>query len=121
MTTMDPVRFDTCTDQTELTSSYTFTGETVDNLVVDQQQGIVFITMDIRTYCNSQLSMKMETNENRITLKLANDYNSSDNCACIKKARTALRDIEPGTYNLRITDITGYKLLDQKTFTIAGQ
>lgn len=121
MVTMDPVRFDACTDQSELTSNATFTGETVDNLVIDQQQGIVFVTMNVRTYCNSQLSMTMEQNDYRITLKLANNYNSTDNCVCIKKARTSLRDLTPGTYNIRITDITGYQLLDQKSITIPEQ
>ncbi len=117
--TMDPVRYDPCTQQTDLTSSDVFTGETVDNVVVDQQGGIVFVTMDVRTYCNSTLNTEMKQNENQITLMVSNTNAGTDNCVCVKKANTSLRDLASGDYTLRITDKTGYKLLDQKSFTIA--
>lgn len=115
---MDPVRFDPCTQQTDLTSSDVYTGETVDNVVVDQQSGIVFVTMDVRTYCNSALNMDMAQNEKLITLKVSNTNSASDNCVCIKKARTAFRNLAAGTYELRITDKTGHKLLAQESITI---
>ena len=118
MVSMDPVRFDPCTQQADLTSSDIYTGETVDNVVIDQQSKLVYVTMDVRTYCNSALSMDMTQNENQITLKVSNTNSASDNCVCIKKARTAFRDLAPGTYELRITDRTGHKLLDQESITI---
>ncbi len=118
MVTMDPVRFDPCTQQTDLTSSDVYTGETVDNVVIDQQAKMVFLTMDVRTYCNSTLNMDMTQKENMITLMVSNTNSSSDNCVCIKKARTAFRDLAPGIYDLRITDKTGHKLLDQESITI---
>jgi uncharacterized protein YcfL len=118
MATMDPAHFDQCTQQADLTSSDVFTGETVDNVVLDQQAKLVYVTMDVRTYCNSALSMTMSQKENKIFLKVANTNTASDNCVCVKIARTALRDLAPGTYDLMITDQTGHKLLDQKSITI---
>ncbi len=115
---MDPVRFDNCTQQTDLTSNDVYTGETVENVVVDQQAKLVYVTMDVRSYCNSALSMDMAQNEKQITLKISNTNSANDNCVCIKKARTAFRDLAPGTYDLRITDKTGHKLLDQESITI---
>jgi uncharacterized protein YcfL len=116
--TMDPARFDDCTQQTDLTSNDVYTGETVDNVVIDQQAKLVYVTMDVRSYCNSALSMDMVQNENQITLKVSNSNSANDNCVCIKRARTAFRDLAPGTYDLRITDQTGHKLLDQESITI---
>jgi uncharacterized protein YcfL len=118
MVSMDPVRFDPCTQQSDLTSSDVYTGETVDNVVIDQQSNLVYVTMDVRTYCNSALKMDMSQKENQIMLKVSNTNSASDNCVCIKKARTAFRDLSPGTYDLRITDQTGHKLLDQESITI---
>lgn len=115
---MDPVRFDACTQQTDLTSTDVFTGETVDNVVIDQQAKLVYVTMDVRSYCNSSLSMDMSRNENQILLKVSNSNSATDNCVCVKKARTAFRDLAPGTYDLRITDQTGHKLLSQESITI---
>ncbi len=115
---MDPVRFDACTQETDLTSNDVFTGETVDNVVIDQQAKLVYVTMDVRTYCNSALSMDMTQNEKQIMLKVSNTNSANDNCVCIKKARTAFRDLAPGTYDLRITDQTGHKLLSQESITI---
>ena len=115
---MDPVRFDACTQQTDLTSTDVFTGETVDNVVIDQQAKLVYVTMDVRSYCNSSLSMDMSQNENQILLKVSNSNSATDNCVCVKKARTAFRDLAPGTYDLRITDQTGHKLLSQESITI---
>jgi hypothetical protein len=117
--TMDPVHFDACAQQTDLTSENTYTGETVDNVMLDQQGKLVYVTMDVRTYCNSELSIEMKQSENKIMLMLSNSNTATDNCVCIKKARTALRDLAAGTYDLRITDKTGYRMLDQKTITIA--
>ena len=118
MVSMDPVRFDPCIQQTDLTSNDVFTGETVDNVIIDQQSGLVYVTMDVRTYCNSALSMDMKYNENQIDLMVSNTNTATDNCVCVKRARTALRDMAPGIYELRITDKTGHKLLDQETITI---
>ncbi len=118
MVSMDPVMYDPCTEQTNLTSNDVFTGETVNNVAIDQQGAVVFLTMDVRTYCNSQLTSEMKENEKQITLMLSNSNTATDNCVCIKKARTSFRDMAPGTYTLKITDKTGYKLLDQKTITI---
>ena len=118
MVSMDPVRFDPCTEQADLTANNVFTGETVDNVIIDQQGGLVYVTMDVRSYCNSQLSMEMKQSENQIILMVKNSNTAEDNCVCVKKARTAFRDLEPGTYDLRITDQTGHKLLDQKSITI---
>ncbi|HKB85713.1 MAG TPA: hypothetical protein VKD08_06065 [Ignavibacteriaceae bacterium] len=116
--TMDPARYDPCTQQSDLASNDVFTGETVDNVVIDQQSGLVYVTMDVRAYCSSALNMEMQQNENQITLMVSNTNTASDNCVCIKKARTAFRDLAPGTYDLRITDKTGHKLLDQESITI---
>jgi uncharacterized protein YcfL len=118
MVSMDPARFDACTQQSDLTSSDVYTGETVDNVILDQQNGLVYVTMDVRTYCNSTLNMDMNQKENQITLMISNSDTASDNCVCVKKARTAFRDLAPGTYSLHITDKTGHKLLDQESITI---
>jgi len=118
MITMDPVHFDPCTEQADLVSGDVYTGETVDNLVIDQQSGIVFVNMDVRTYCNSDLSLNMKQKENQIIMMLTNSNTEADDCVCTKKARTSLRDLASGTYDLRITDNTGYKLLEQKDVII---
>lgn len=118
MVSMDPVRFDPCIEQVDLTPNNIFIGETVDNVIIDQQGGLVYLTMDVRSYCNSQLSMEMKQSENQIVLMVKNSNTAADNCTCVKKARTALRDLAPGTYDLRITDQTGHKLLDQESLTI---
>ncbi len=118
MASMDPARFDPCTEQSDLASSNVYTGETVDNVVIDQQSGLVYVTMDVRSYCNSSLNMDMQQNENQIMLMVSNTNTATDNCVCIKKARTAFRDLAPGTYDLRITDKTGHKILDQESITI---
>jgi hypothetical protein len=115
---MDPVTYDPCTEQANLTSKDVFTGETVNNVAIDQQGSVVFLTMDVRTYCNSQLTSEMKQSESQVTLMLSNSNTATDDCVCIKKARTSFRDMAPGTYTLKITDKTGYKLLDQKTITI---
>ena len=118
MATMDPARFDPCIEQSDLTPSDVFTGETVDNVIIDQQAGLVYVTMDVRTFCNSTLSMNMKQSENQILLMVDNTNTTVDNCVCVKRARTAFRDLAPGTYDLRITDKTGHKLLDQESITI---
>ena len=118
MVSMDPVRFDPCTDQADLTANNVFTGETVDNVIIDQQSGLVYVTMDVRSYCNAQLSMEMKQSENQIILMVKNSNTATDNCVCVKRARTAFRNLEPGTYDLRITDQTGSKLLGQESITI---
>lgn len=118
MVSMDPVTYDPCTEQANLTSKDVFTGETVNNVAIDQQGSVVFLTMDVRTYCNSQLTSEMKQSESQVTLMLSNSNTATDDCVCIKKARTSFRDMAPGTYTLKITDKTGYKLLDQKTITI---
>lgn len=118
MASMDPVRFDPCIEQSDLTPSNVFTGETVDNVIIDQQAGLVYVTMDVRTYCNSALTMSMKQSENQIILMVDNTNSAEDNCVCVKRARTAFRDLAPGTYDLRITDKTGHKLLDQESLTI---
>lgn len=118
MASMDPVRFDPCIEQSDLTPSDVFTGETVDNVIIDQQGGLVYVTMDVRTYCNSALTMNMKQSENQILLMVDNTSTTEDNCVCVKRARTAFRDLAPGTYDLRITDKTGHKLLAQKSITI---
>lgn len=115
---MDPVRYDPCTQETNLASNDVFAGETVDNVKVDQQGGLVYLTMDVRTYCNAQLNTDLTTSQNQITLKVSNTNTSTDNCVCIKKASTAFRDLASGTYDIRIMDKTGYKLLDQQSVTI---
>lgn len=115
---MDPVRYDPCTQETNLTSNDVFTGETVDNVKVDQTGGVVYLTMDVRTYCNAELTTDMTTNQNQISLMVSNSSASTDNCVCIKKASTTFRDLASGTYDLRIMDKTGHKLLDQETVTI---
>lgn len=116
--TMDPVHYDACTQQTDLTSNDVFTGETVDNVVLNQQIGLVLLTMDVRTYCNSSLNTEMKLNENQITLMLSNTNTSTDNCVCIKKASTSFKNLTPGDYNLRVTDKTGHQLLAQESITI---
>jgi uncharacterized protein YcfL len=118
MVSMDPVRFDPCIQQSDLTSNDVYTGETVDNVVIDQQAGLVYVTMDVRTYCNSALNMDMQQKENQITLMVSNSNTADDNCVCLKRARTAFRDLAPGTYDLRIIDKTGHKLLNQQTISI---
>jgi uncharacterized protein YcfL len=119
MVSMDPVQFDQCTQQKDLTSNDVYTGETVDNLVINQQSGLIFVTMDVHAYCNSTLSVEMKQKENQLTLMVSNTGTASDNCVCVKKARTAFRDLAPGTYDLKVTDKTGYKLLAQQSITIA--
>lgn len=118
MVSMDPVRFDPCIEQADMAPGDVYTGETVDNVIIDQQAGLVYVTMDVRTSCNSALTMNMKQSENQILLMLDNTNTAADNCVCVKKARTAFRDLAPGTYDLRITDKTGYKLLNQQSITI---
>ena len=118
MVSMDPVQFEQCTQQSDLTGTDVYTGETVDNVIINQQTGLVYVTMDVRTYCNSALSMDVKQDANKIMLMLSNTNTGTDNCVCVKKARTALRDLAPGTYNLQITDKTGYRLLHQESVTI---
>lgn len=112
------VRYDPCTQQTNLTANDVFTGETVNNVKIDQQNGIVFLTMDVRTYCNADLNTDITNNNNQITLMVSNKSASTDQCVCIRKASTSFKDLTSGTYDLRITDKTGHKLLDQETITI---
>jgi hypothetical protein len=119
MVSMDPVRYDPCIHQSELTSNNIFTGETVDNVNIDVESGLVYLEMDVRTYCNANLNTEMKVNENQITLMVSNTNTAADNCVCIKKGRTTFRDMAPGTYTLRITDKTGYKLLDQESIVVS--
>ena len=118
MVSMDPAQFDPCTGQSDLTATDVFTGETVDNVVLNQRSGLVYVSMDVHTYCNSTLSMEMQQKENQIMLMVSNTNTATDNCVCVMKARTALRDLAPGTYDLKITDMTGHKLLHQESVTI---
>lgn len=115
---MDPVRYDACTQETNLAANDVFTGETVNNVKVDMQGGLVYLTMDVRTYCNAELNTDMTSSGNQITLMVSNSNASTDQCVCMKKASTAFRDLASGTYDLRITDKTGHKLLDQETVTV---
>ncbi len=118
MISMDPAQFDPCTEQSDLTSTDVFTGETVDNVVLNQQGGLVYVTMDVHTYCNSALNMEMQQKENQIMLMVSNTNTATDNCVCVMKGRTAFRDLAPGTYDLKIMDKTGHKLLHQDSITI---
>jgi hypothetical protein len=115
---MDPAQFDPCTGQSDLTSGDVFTGETVDNVVLNQRTGLVYVSMDVHTYCNAALAMEIQQKENEITLMVSNTNTATDNTVGIIKARTALRDLAPGTYDLKITDKTGHKLLHQDSITI---
>jgi uncharacterized protein YcfL len=118
MISMDPAQFDPCTGQSDLTTGDVFTGETVDNVVLNQQGGLVYVTMDVHTYCNAALTMEMQQKENQVTLMVSNTNTAADNSVGVIKARTAFRDLAPGTYDLKITDKTGHKLLHQESITI---
>lgn len=115
---MDPVQVDPCTNSSGLTDGDVFTGETVDNVVLNQQGALVYLTMDVHTYCNAALSVEMQQKENQIVLMISNTNTATDNTVGIMKTRTALRDLAPGTYDLKITDKTGYKLLHKDVVTI---
>ncbi len=107
-----------CTNETTLNSPGEFTGETVGGMDVYKQGESVYVSMDIRTYCNARIVFDLAQKGNQILLKLRNAMNEKDNCVCVKNVTTSFKNLSPGTYDIMVTDAGGYTVLDHKVYTL---
>jgi hypothetical protein len=109
---------DPCRDQTTITDSREFTGETVENFTIYQQADKVYASMDVRTHCNAQIAFATETPKGQLILRLSNANNSASDCVCITKVTTSISNLSKGTYNVLVMAPTGNKLLAQQNLTV---
>ncbi len=107
-----------CRDEMEITDPKIFTGETADNLQVYQQGGLVFATVDVRTYCNARITYDVEKRSGELRLKVKRNGSFSDNCVCITNVTTSLKNIEAGSYNVMVMNSGGNQILAQTNFTV---
>ncbi len=105
-----------CKSQTSIENASDFADETGGNLIFDHQGEAVFATMDITTYCNAALDVKLKQDGNNINLIVQNTSNNKDTCSCVKRLRTKLYNIAPGTYDVKVTNSKG-QLITTGNFT----
>ncbi len=107
-----------CQNQMNIDEQNQFAGETVDSLIVYQEGETIYAKMDVRSYCNSQFTFSAQVSNETIKLKLSNANNSTDDCVCVKQVTTSFKNVEPGFYNIMITNSAGTQLLDQTSLNI---
>lgn len=107
-----------CQDQIKIDQQNQFAGETVDSLIVYQEGQTIYAKMDVRSYCSSQFTFAAEVSNGTIKLKLSNANKSIDDCVCVKQVSTSFKNVEPGFYNIMVTNSAGTQLLDQISLDI---
>ena len=108
-----------CRSETEIDNPQSFVSETAENFIVYQQGDNVYLSMDVRTYCNSKITFEdPKLDGERIMIRMRNAGPTEDNCVCFKNVTTSIKNIEEGTYNFMILGKSGNQLLVQKTFTV---
>jgi hypothetical protein len=108
-----------CKEEHEIKTSGEFVAMTVDNLIVDHQNEKIFVTFDVRAYCNSDLDLKLREKElsSEVVIQLMNKNNQTDDCVCSKRLRAELFDLAPGTYSLKIMDESSQTLYASRSIT----
>jgi hypothetical protein len=109
---------DPCKNEVKLNNPKEFVGETVENLTVYQQGEQIMASMDVRTYCNSNINFDIDKTEKQIKLKLFNEGPQSSDCVCIKTVTTAINNIDEGSYDLIVTNRAGDQLLATKPVNV---
>lgn len=107
-----------CRSEKQINSTDEFTGETADNLVLFQQSKDVYASMDIRAYCNAKISFDVEKNGDRIKLKVKNNSSAADKCVCFSNVTTSIKNLEPGSYTILVTNSEGNQLLTQGSIQV---
>ncbi|MEO8399867.1 MAG: hypothetical protein ABI550_08655 [Ignavibacteriaceae bacterium] len=107
-----------CRNETTIKDSKEFVSETGDNLSVYQEGDLVYASVDIKTYCNAQISFDTEVKDNELRLKLKNTSGLKDTCVCIKNVSATLKNVAPKDYKIFVTNQAGNQLLTQTTFTV---
>ncbi len=107
-----------CKNQKKIENPNEFVSETAENLDVYQKGDIITATIDIQAYCNAQLSFDVVKKDNEIWLKLKNNSGVKDECVCTKNVSISLANVEPGDYNILVTNLSGSQLLSKTTFTV---
>ncbi len=110
-----------CTNKLSTTQAPRFTGMTADNLVIDHVGNLIFVSVDARGYCNSNYKFLLNEDYNDITLRLVNTNVNKDECVCTKRIRTALKNMMPGTYDLKITNAKGDVLFVEGQITVQAK
>ena len=107
-----------CKNQKTINNPNEFVSETAENLDVYQKGDLITATIDVDTYCNAQLSFNVVKKDNEIWLKLKNESGVKDKCVCTKNVSISLANVEPGDYNILVTNLSGSQLLSKTTFTV---
>lgn len=107
-----------CRSEKQLNTSDEFTGETADNLVLFQQSGLIYASMDIRTYCNAKISFDVQKEGDRIKLKVKNNNTATDKCVCFTNVTTSIENLQPGSYTVLVTNAAGNQLLAQGSIQV---
>lgn len=108
-----------CQQEQKLANAGEFQAMTVENLLISQQEDRVFVTFDVRAYCNSSLTLQLKEKEVKsdVVLHLINQNNQSSDCVCIKRVSGNLDKLPEGTYTLKIMDAAGQTLYASKNIT----
>lgn len=107
-----------CMEEGKITDDNTFAGITANNLSVMPSEDEVMVSVNIRSYCKSNLTMEIEQKDKIVNLKVYDKNTSKDNCVCVKRLNSTIKNLDSGTYTFRVLDRTGRQILDQREFTI---
>lgn len=107
-----------CKSETQITNPNQFLGETVENLRLVPSGNTVTAYMDVRTYCNSNLSISGSVKGKELRLMLKNENTAQDDCFCKKTISTTLTNVEKGTFDVLVTNSSGSQLLAQESLTV---
>ena len=109
-----PAVISQCINQAD-TKAADFYGETASNLNALQSGNALVVTFDVKTMCNSNLDYEVQKTDQTVKIKIKNSEVKKVDCTCTKTMTLHINDLlEEGTYNVLVTNETGYQLLTQK-------
>ena len=107
-----------CKDEITIGNPKEFTGETVNELKLFQQEKILFASMAVKTYCTGKIIFSAEIKNSQIKLFLQNSSRLKEDCVCTIIVTVSLKNIEPGDYSIMVLNEKGDKLLAASKVTV---
>lgn len=107
-----------CKEEAKLDSQNKFYGETVNNFTLNNQGGVIFAQMDVRTYCNATLSFKIDKQDRVVKIRISNTNSNKPDCVCLVNTQTSIKNLPAGDYSFIVTNEAGDKLLAEQKFSV---
>lgn len=79
---------------------------------------MVYVSMDVRTRDEGQITFKLEKDKEQIKLILNKENDSSVKFVCVKSVSTSIKNLEPGTYEMLVLNSQGNHLLATRKFNV---